>query len=135
MTLDILLTCLALNIYHEARGEPVEGQIAVAYVTLNRAKENRKDVCSVVTKPYQFSWTITGLKPVAKGFKVKETHYPKEHDAWELAKTLSLMVAYGKLSDPTKGATYFHSKEVKPYWAKHRQHVTQIGNHIFYRKI
>ena len=28
--------CLALNIYHEARGEPIVGQEAVAYVTINR---------------------------------------------------------------------------------------------------
>ena len=31
------LLCLALNIYHEARGEPLKGQIAVASVTMNRA--------------------------------------------------------------------------------------------------
>ena len=28
--------CLALNIYFEARSEPIQGQIAIAEVTLNR---------------------------------------------------------------------------------------------------
>ena len=30
------VACLAINIYHEARGESSEGKIAVAFVTLNR---------------------------------------------------------------------------------------------------
>ena len=32
------LDCLAKNIYHEAAGEPFEGKVAVAQVTMNRAE-------------------------------------------------------------------------------------------------
>ena len=51
--------CLAMNIYHEARGERMEGQIAVAQVTLNRAahEEWPSTICDVVYQPKQFSWT------------------------------------------------------------------------------
>ena len=34
--IETALMCLALNIYFEARSEPIEGQIAIAEVTLNR---------------------------------------------------------------------------------------------------
>ena len=34
---------LALNLYHECRGEPLAGQIAVAHVVMNRAEEAREE--------------------------------------------------------------------------------------------
>ena len=42
--------CLAKNIYYEAGGEPEEGKVAVAMVTINRVRDGRfgKTVCSVV---------------------------------------------------------------------------------------
>ena len=52
------LLWLTLNVYHEARGEPEIGQLAVAHVTLNRAMEEHKSIAEVVREPYQFSWTF-----------------------------------------------------------------------------
>lgn len=45
--------CLASAVYFEARGEPIEGQLAVAEVVLNRAASGRypAGVCEVVTQP------------------------------------------------------------------------------------
>lgn len=42
--------CLARNIFYESGGEPVEGKVAVAMVTLNRTQDPRypSDVCGVV---------------------------------------------------------------------------------------
>ena len=63
------LMCMALNIYHESRSEDIEGQVAVANVTLNRVASNKwpNDVCSVVKQGYvkgksncQFSWFCDG---------------------------------------------------------------------------
>ena len=44
------LDCLALNIYHEARGETYQGKVAVANVTLNRVAHSKypDSVCGVV---------------------------------------------------------------------------------------
>src|SRR5215207_4550955 len=67
-------TCLALNIYYEARGESLRGQDAVAYVTTARTKENLTEfggpsICSVVFHRNvredgkliaEFSWTSMG---------------------------------------------------------------------------
>src|SRR5574341_488621 len=48
--------CLAMNIYYEARSDPVEGRLAVAWVTVNRARVARTSICYEVFKPWQFSW-------------------------------------------------------------------------------
>ncbi|MBE9552130.1 MAG: cell wall hydrolase, partial [Proteobacteria bacterium] len=44
------LECLSLNVYFEARGEPREGQVAVAHVVMNRVADDRfpGGVCAVV---------------------------------------------------------------------------------------
>ena len=55
--IEMAITCLALNLYHEARGEPEIGQWAVAQVTMNRAEHDPAKVCDTVFKPRQFSWT------------------------------------------------------------------------------
>ena len=46
------LECLALNIYHEARGETPAGKLAVAHVTLNRVEHHKypDTICGVVTQ-------------------------------------------------------------------------------------
>ena len=46
---------LALNLYHECRGEPLAGQIAVAHVVMNRAEKRGKSLREIVLQPYQFS--------------------------------------------------------------------------------
>ena len=64
--LETALMCLALNIYFEARSEPIQGQIAIAEVTLNRVASANfpNDVCSVVLQDNnsgcQFSWWCDG---------------------------------------------------------------------------
>ena len=60
------LDCLARNIYHEAGGEPFEGKVAVAQVTINRVESGAfpSDICQVVYQKNivyervlcQFSW-------------------------------------------------------------------------------
>ncbi len=67
--------CLALVVYVEARGEPLDGQLMVAEVVLNRvAIEAYPDtVCDVAFDPKQFS----GLnRPVDLGKILQDT-------AWE----------------------------------------------------
>ena len=61
--------CLAQAVYFEARSEPFEGQVAVAYVILNRVKDRRypNDICAVVFQNEkrrhlcQFSFACDGL--------------------------------------------------------------------------
>lgn len=120
--------CLALNVYFEARSEPINSQFAVAEVTMNRVKSDAypDTVCEVVWQRKQFSWTHDG-----------KSDNPKEGHAWRVA----LAVAKSALSD-TKGFTqqlppntsHYHADYVIPYWVSHYEKVGTIGRHIFYRK-
>ena len=120
MDLTIPLICLALNIYHESRMEPLVGQLAVGIVTLNRAHYRKDKICEVVFKDRQFSWTL--LPEWA----------PRNQQAW----TRSLHVAKSsfKVQDFTGGATHFHATYVHPRWARNMEYLGQWGNHVFYKK-
>lgn len=120
MTLEAIILCLALNIYYEANTEPIQGQYAVAHVTMNRLEEKYADnVCRVVYQPNQFSWTN------------KNKTIPTKQ-ALANAKEIAVTVLSGLSKDPTYGATHYHTKTVHPKWGL--QKVTTIGNHTFYKK-
>jgi spore germination cell wall hydrolase CwlJ-like protein len=116
------IRCLAKNIYHEARGEPLEGQIAVAQVTLNRVQSPRyhNSVCGVVYAYRQFSWTLDKRKRV------------RDAKAWQTALNISRAVLTKSVDLPEFRATHFHTRQIRPYWAKSKTRVAVIGNHIFY---
>ena len=119
------LDCMARNIYHEARGESYEGQIAVAHVTMNRVEHPYfpDSVCGVVYQNKQFSWT----------FMVK-VQTPIEGRSWEDAKVIARDVMIGNTVDPTTGATFYHANYVNPNWANDNnwQLSKVIGLHLFY---
>jgi spore germination cell wall hydrolase CwlJ-like protein len=112
------LSCLAENIYREARGEPFIGKLAVANVTLNRVKhpDYPKSICKVVFQPYQFSWTTDFKKPEA------------DKESYAIARMAINGYTINKFD-----AIYFHAKYVKPHW-RNTVKVATIGNHIFYKE-
>ena len=124
MLTQAAMMCLALNIYHEARGEPLLGQIAVGSVTMNRANWEVKEICPVVYAPKQFSWTS-----IKKG---ADQHPPASDKSWKRAQQLADKIIKGEVEDVTNGATFFHANSVKPYWRHAFERTTEIGNHIFY---
>jgi N-acetylmuramoyl-L-alanine amidase len=115
--------CLARNIYHEARGESLEGQIAVAHVTLNRVGEFAGSVCGVVYQRSQFSWTIGGEKAI------------RDERAFQIATTVAINAMTGRDGgDPTHGAAYYYAfHQVTPSWAAHMNVTAEVGNHLFLR--
>lgn len=142
--------CLALNIYHEARGEPIEGQIAVAHTTLNRVRDSRypNNVCDVVKQAVmsksnpkmpalnkcQFSWYCDG-----KPDRVQMFHKGKKKSAniesFEIAAYISLMALSDNLVDVTDGSThYYNYNKVSPYWANAYTSTVTIGQHTFLRR-
>jgi N-acetylmuramoyl-L-alanine amidase len=114
------LLWLTLNVYHEARGEPEIGQLAVAHVTLNRAIEERKSIADVVRAPYQFSWTFQ-----------KKSYVPLEMNPLQE----SLRVALKAMTTPdfTSGSTFYHRVDVDPKWAVGKSFIAKYGSHKFYR--
>lgn len=114
--------CMLKNIYHEARGDSVEGMQAVALVTLNRAKQQDKTVCDVVYQRKQFSWTM-----MPKLLRKPMT------DNYDAVHRVASAAMSDKLVDFTGGATHYHTKKVKPYWAKALDKIGSVGAHIFYK--
>lgn len=127
------LQCLAENIYFEARGEPIEGQYAVAEVTLNRTRAEHfpHTICAVV---HEMRWDPVRHRPVAD-FSWTELSglSPEDGPAWKRAMTVATAV-YDDTHDPiASGALFYHSKRVRPGWARSRTALRTIGNHVFYR--
>jgi hypothetical protein len=127
------LNCLALNVYFEARGEPLAGQYAVAEVTMNRmASPYYPDtVCAVV---YQKSWDSIRRRFVgAFSWTELSAHPLPQGEEWRLAQTVAEEVYFGKRPPSVNGALFYHSIYIKPSWSVDKKPVARIGEHIFYR--
>ena len=114
------IDCLTQAIYHEARGESIEGQIAVGWVVLNRTLSARfpSTICEVIYQRHQFSWTV-------KPSMMVDTF------ALDLARKIAYNVINKIHPDPTRGALFFNSLGVKP---DERSRLTlRIQQHYFYR--
>ena len=127
------LFCLALNIYHEARGEPKAGQFAVAEVTMNRVKSTQypNTVCEVV---HQRHWNPV-RKRYSAAFSWTQYEYPVNLNsvAWQRAMSIARLVYQGDAKPKLNNALFYHARYVKPHWAKGRKVVARIGQHIFYQ--
>lgn len=133
MLAEAALLCLSLNVYFEARGEPILGQYAVAQVTMNRAAGNPNRVCLEVFKPHQFSWTTSRAEKVKGGYRLIKGNAPRDMNAWATAVTVARTVLSGGMKvDVTHGATYYHAEQVHPAWRKHYKQTVTIGKHLFY---
>jgi hypothetical protein len=119
------LRCLAQAIYFEARGEPMEGQLAVAEVVINRAKSGLypDNYCDVITQPAQFSFVRHGQIPAAD----------ESCAAWERAEAIAEIAEQNLWRTKASGALYFHATYVRPSWARQKVELAQIDSHIFYR--
>ncbi|WP_321395429.1 cell wall hydrolase [Emcibacter sp.] len=123
--------CLAQGIYFEARSEPYEGQVAVAYVIMNRVKDRRypDSICGVVFQNEhmrnmcQFSFACDG-----------QSDNPYEMTSWKVAVQIAQRVLTNTYSDITARSTHYHADYVKPRWASHLRPTLQVGKHIFYRE-
>lgn len=140
--------CLAENVYYEARNEDIQGQYAVASVTLNRTNDPRfpKTVCDVVkfqARDYYskrivcaFSWYCERDKrgkeiPVRnKDGTINQTVV----DQFQVASIVAITVLSGEVEDNTRGATHFHNPHTShPAWRKKLKKTMRVGNHDFYK--
>jgi len=122
--------CLALNMFFEARNEPLAGQAMVAEVTLNRVASNSypDTVCDVVWQRKQFSWTHDGKHddPTRMSYLDRES--------WkEIYKAAEVIMANPELL-PKTGATHYHADYVQPYWTTDMKYLGKVGSHKFYKK-
>ena len=117
--------CLASAVYFEARGEPVEGQLAVAEVVLNRVASGRypDSICEVVEQPWQFSFVnATGRIPPAN----------RASEAWQRAVAVARIAQAGASRLLPQDVLWYHADYVAPSWGRRLARSTKIGLHIFY---
>lgn len=146
------LHCLAVNIYHEAKGESYLGKLAVAHVTMNRVHNKRfpDNVCDVVyqAKMYvnwkgnevprrgmcQFSWFCDG-KSDDLYLTNKQGHKVEPNvRAWNESNDIAFDVLLGYTADPTAGATHYHNPSISdPFWTDHFELAAVVDNHTFYK--
>lgn len=112
--------CLARAVYFEARGEPLEGQLAVAQVILNRVASGRfaDSACGVIDQPGQFSFAHD--RSIGSG------------NDWRIAEAIARIAVANRWAEIAPRAVNFHAARVAPGW-NNMARVTQIGHHVFYR--
>ena len=111
------LYLLAKCVYAEARGEPYQGQVAVAAVVLNRVKspDFPNTISGVVYQP----WAFTSVNDGQINLEPNQTAYNAARDAmngW----------------DPTYGCIYYYNPSTATSkWIYSRKTVVTIGKHVF----
>jgi hypothetical protein len=123
-TSDREMECLANAVYFEARSEPIEGQLAVAEVIMNRAASGRypTDLCAVITQKAQFSFIRRGRFPRAD----------RASEAWKKAVAISSIARQKLAGSLPSSCLWYHATYVSPKWGRRLTRQTQIGLHIFY---
>ena len=123
-SIDRETECLAASVYFESKSEPLEGQLAVAEVVINRAESGGRfppSICSVVFQKGQFSFVRgNGFPPIKRDSK-----------AWQTAVAIAEIAMDEQWESRASDALFFHATRVSPRWNKVR--VAQLGNHVFYR--
>lgn len=116
--------CLAVSVYFESKGEPLQGQLAVAQTILNRVESGRfaDTICGVVRQPGQFSF-------VRRGGGLPSINH--DNAAWREAVAVAAVARAGLWKSVAPAALYFHARRLSPGWG--RTQVASLGNHIFYR--
>ena len=64
--------------------------------------------------------------------KFKNTGDYLDYKSWLEAKEIAKRILSGSAPDPTHGAVYYHTTDVKPIWRHKLQQVATVGNHVFY---
>jgi len=117
--------CLAQAVFFEARGESLEGQLAVAQVVLNRAASGTfpSSICQVVTQPAQFSFVHRGHIPEAD----------RSSECWHKALAIADIARKKALAgEVASNVLWYHATYVSPSWGRQKTRFAQIGSHIFY---
>ena len=118
--LDAEAKCLTRAVFFEARGEPLEGQLAVAQVILNRSTSGKypSSVCGVIDQPRQFTFARRAMNTGTSDYRI--------------AQAIAVIAQAERWLQVAPRALSFHASHVAPGWGG-MQRISRIGNHVFYR--
>lgn len=138
---ELEISCFATGLYHEARGENRQGQLAVAQVILNRMKSEvyPDTACGVIYQNAhmrnrcQFSFACDLRSDATKNEEIYA----------ELKQMAALSLRLGRAPFPAETPanaqadlteiTHYHTTAVSPSWGRKIEKIATIGAHIFYR--
>jgi hypothetical protein len=122
--LDEQANCLATAVYFEARGESLDGQLAVARVVMNRAasSEYPNTWCDVVKQPWQFSFVQHGQFPAIT-----------DMDSWKTAQGVARVAMANIYPSLPSDVMWYHADYVHPSWGARLTQFEKIGAHIFFK--
>ena len=128
-----------LTIVGEARGEPVEGQIAVANVIVNRSRKRQQTIKDICLAPKQFSCWNFGDPNRAKIDKLAFRILQGEYNFPEYTQIQWVVegIIGHKLKDNVKGRDHYmttslFNSDKRPSWAKMpKTDPIELGNHTF----
>jgi N-acetylmuramoyl-L-alanine amidase len=120
--------CLALNVYHESRGEGVFGRKLVAQVTMNRVRHHGfpDNICDVVRQEHQFSWTNDG-----------KFDHPVNREAYEISYLIAIAFIQFDFNIQMKYSSLilnYHNLDVEPGWHELTPVMIQGGHKFYVRK-
>lgn len=125
------------TVFGEARGEPEEGKRAVAHVIFNRA--NARDM--TITHACLQSALVNGRRiyQFSCHDDREATNYQQMMNATVNVKAyrecMAAVIAAFDEEDFTRGATHYHTRDVKPYWSTGHEPSASIGAHLFYNTV
>jgi N-acetylmuramoyl-L-alanine amidase len=115
------------TIFGESRGEPFEGQKAVAHVILNRAKREGS-IAGACLRPRQFScWN--------PGDPTRERMVTVTLNDNKFCTAIRAFLEAAVEPDFTLGSTHYHTTSISPKWAKGHTPCLVIGAHAFYNDV
>jgi len=126
---DFAWDCMSLVVFHEARGEPFAGQVAVAQVLQNRVarawdKGHPTDACTEAFAPGQFT-----------GLNARLGRNEPQGSAWASARAAAANVLYdggSQVPESCRKATHFRSSKYKR--GASLVPLCTVGQHTFYEE-
>jgi hypothetical protein len=134
--LDAEVLTLARTLWGEARGEPREGQEAVAGVIMNRVRSARypNTVAKVCLQRWQFScWNENDPNR-----RKIERLMPGDDPLFDSLIEVARDAVFGRLRNRVADALHYHATHVSPSWVVRSpaaELVLRIGAHLFWRGI
>ena len=130
---------VGLTLWGEARGEQIEGRIAVACVIHNRLIDGRwgSSYQAVCQARKQFScWNADDpnrakIDALAEQLERQSFIEPVIGECLWIAEGLIA----GRFLPRVKHATHYHTRTIVPYWAHGAEVVATIGSHLFYEGV
>lgn len=113
-----------MTIAYESSGEPFDGQVAVAKVIINRAKQRGLSEDEVSLQKGQFSCWKDGKATQVRQLSAKELKVAE----------MAYMEAKSGMITGVDEANLYCRWDCRPYWREKVEYLGRIGSHLFFKE-